>query len=205
MHAAAFLSVTAVIFKDQLNLRVALLVSILLSTAYHLFKIPEPAWQEVFWNVVTFIIGLGMAVRVLLDRTHFGLSDIEEQLFAAFAALSPGEFRRLVRAGRWRRAEGGAILTREGEPLDRLFYVLEGEVRVRKGEREFVTPAQTFIGEIAFLHDTPASATVTAAAGALYYEWPVGVLHRHLGRRGDLEASILRVIGLDMAMKVARS
>ena len=205
MHAAALLSVAAMAFRDQLKLRAILLLSILCNIVYHLAKNPGPAWQEVFWNVVTFAITLKVLAQIVLDRTHIGLTEDEETLFAAFRYLTPGEFRQLMKVGVWRRAGEKETLTIEGKLPDRLFYVLEGDILIRKGEREVKIGPRTFIGEVAFLHHTPASATVELSDGARYIEWPVAALHRKIGSRNSLEASIHRLIGLDMAMKIARA
>jgi CRP-like cAMP-binding protein len=86
-----------------------------------------------------------------------------------------------------------------------LFYVLRGAVSIEKSGRQFAVEARTFIGEVAFLHNTPASATVVLEPGARYLEWPVGSLQRKIGRRHSLNHSVLRLIGLDMALKIARS
>jgi hypothetical protein len=73
MHAAALLSFAALAFRDQLKLRSVLLISILLDFIYHLSRYPQPAWQEVFWNAVTFAITLKVLVEIIYDRTHIGL------------------------------------------------------------------------------------------------------------------------------------
>lgn len=205
MHAAALLSFAALAFRDQLKLRAVLLVSIALNTLYHLSRNPGPAWQEVFWNVVTFAITLKVLAQLVLDRTHIGLTAEEEELFSAFNSLTPGEFRALVKVGVWKTAEAAAVLTTEGALPDHLFFVLRGTIAIEKAGRRFTAPPRTFIGEVAFLHRTPASATVTLEPGGRYMEWPAGILQSKIGSRHSLNTSISRLIGLDMALKIARS
>jgi len=205
MHAAALLSFAALAFRDQLKLRAVLLVSITLDFVYHLSKAPGPAWQEVFWNVVTFAITLKVLAQIVLDRTHLGLGAEDEELFAALGSLTPGEYRELVKVATWKTAEEPTVLATEGSDLHTLFYVLRGEITIDKAERSFIVCPKTFIGEVAFLHRTPASATVVVGPGARYLEWPVAVLQRKIGSRHSLNSSVIRLIGLDMALKIARS
>lgn len=97
MHCAAIISVAALALRDQLKLRAVLLVSILLSALYNDLKDPGPAWQEMFWNAVTFGINLKVLVQIILDRSAIGFSPEEQELFAALQMLSPGEFRSILK------------------------------------------------------------------------------------------------------------
>jgi len=205
MHAAALLSFIALAFRDQLKLRAVLLVSIFLEALFHIVSVDGPSWQEVFWNVVTFGITLAVLIQIAIDRSHFGLTQEQKALFDNFPGLTPGEFRVLLRVGRWCTATEGTVLTQEGVVPDNLYYVLTGRTHIRKGDREIRIDPKTFIGEIAFLHGSPASATVTLEPGARYYEWPVAKLKGRINKHETLTPAMTRLIGLDMALKVARS
>jgi hypothetical protein len=205
MHAAALISLSAMAFKDQLKLRFFLLFSIILSIAYHFNEDRGPAWGEIFWNVITFIVTLIVLVQLTLDRTHLGLSLEEEELFGTMNSLTPGEFRALLKVGVWKTAEACTTLTTEGLRPEHLFYVFSGAINIDKGGRQIVVAPKTFIGEVAFLHDTTASATVTLEPGARYLQWPVARLQQKIGARNALKNSVMRLIGMDMALKIARA
>jgi CRP-like cAMP-binding protein len=141
----------------------------------------------------------------MLDRTHFGLSAEEEELFTAMDSISPGEFRDLLKVAAWKTAESRCELTQEGVMPEHLFYVLRGGVHIDKGGRQIAIAAKTFIGEVAFLHGSPASATVSLDPGARYLQWSVAELKDTIGSRGELRTTVMRLIGMDMALKIARS
>lgn len=204
-HASGALSVLALGFRGQLKLRFTLFLSILLGMVLRAIQEPPPDWQDEFWYTVTLIIDvIGMA-QIVFDRTHFGLSADEEELFHDFGNLTPGEFRQLVKLARWNRTDEPRTLTREDERPDRLFYVLEGSISVEKGGRTVELEAKTFIGEIAFLRDRTASATVTVAAGSRTIEWNAAELNRYLDRHPSLKVAVNRLLAADMAMKVAKA
>ena len=205
MHAGAFLSLVALAFRGPLKLRSLLVFSILCSTIYHAIQQPNPSWQELPWNMVTFVINIVVLSQIVLDRTHLGLTAREEELFTAFEHLSPGEFRQVMAMASWHQASESTCLTEEGVLPAELYYVLEGDLHLEKEGRAFSTAPRTFIGEVAFLRETPASATVRLAPGARYVVWPTAALKLRMKKQASLKTALHHLIGLDMATKVARS
>ena len=123
------------------------------------------------------------------------MSEEDRRLHGLLDALTPGEFRRLMRAGSWHRADGAVTITHENRPLGRLTYVLDGTITIDKAGHRFTVEPPTFIGEVAFLTDRPASATVTLSSGARYVTWDMGRLRRILLREPSLR------IGLGAALQ----
>jgi hypothetical protein len=205
LHLAGLVSVGALALKDQLKLRGVLMVSLTCSALSHVVGLAHPAWPDLFWNAVSLIINVYVLAQLILDRTHFGLSREQEKLFSAFKVLTPGEFRALEGVAEWKTAQAGETLTTEGVIPDHLYYVLDGEVKIAKGDRAFTIRPKAFIGEVAYLHDQPASATVTLSDGARYLRWDVGVLERRLDSRAALRTALMRLLSLDTAQKVAGS
>jgi CRP-like cAMP-binding protein len=83
--------------------------------------------------------------------------------YSLFGGLLPEEIeaiRPLMGAGSY---AAGAEIMSEGEPNDRIYFILEGRVRIEKGGLTLATLAEgdTF-GEMEFLDVMPAAATVRA-------------------------------------------
>jgi hypothetical protein len=203
VHVAALFNVSGMFFRDQLLLRALILVSTLLYIVYYLIVPPTPLWDAIAWCVV--LIGVNSVVMVLiaLDRKAFRLTDPELRLFKSLLTFSPGEFRRLMKLARWQQAHEPQTLTVEGKPAEALFFVIDGTVDVYKQERSFSVPPGIFIGEIGFLLDRPASATVRLQAGARYVEWSREQLTLLLKKHPSLKTALEARLNIDLASKIA--
>lgn len=206
VHVAALIGVAAMMFRSPLLLRGLLLASTTLYIVYYLAVPAVPMWAPIFWSAVTIAINGTMMARIVLDRTQFRLTPDEQRLHAVLGdALSHGAFRQLMALATWRIAETPRILTREGAPVESLFYVVDGGLGITKSGKSFPIAAGTFIGEVAFLRRTTASATATLQPGARYVEWPAAALDRLLGRNPALRTAFGSLLNEDMAAKVAKA
>ena len=205
MHCAAIISVAALALRDQLKLRAVLLVSIALNAIYNALTTP-PNYQSIFWNGVMSVINLIVLVQIILDRTHIGMSVEENELFSAFRMLTPGGISLHRQACPVEYGQRG----RDHDPRGRkasqslLRPDRHGNYRKKSG-RSFCVGPKTFIGEIAFLNGSVASATATLDGGARYVSWPIADLDKRIQGRQALKHAVVRLISFDMAMKVARS
>jgi CRP-like cAMP-binding protein len=85
----------------------------------------------------------------------------------------------LVRAGRSVDIPDGEAIIREGEPIDSLFFVTGGELRVTTGANRVELArlgTGEVVGEISYVDDRPPTATVTAVEDARVLAIPRRVL-----------------------------
>ena len=84
-----------------------------------------------------------------------------------FARLTERELLRVMQSVEVRAFADGATVIREGDKGDELFIVLEGKVRVSRGEQTLthLGPGE-HVGEMALIRSVPRSATVTAVGNA---------------------------------------
>ena len=84
-----------------------------------------------------------------------------------FERLTERELLRVMQAVEVRAFNDGDVVIREGDKGDELFIVLEGKVRVSRGEQTLTHLGQgEHVGEMALIRSVPRSATVTAVGGA---------------------------------------
>jgi len=206
VHLGAALYLVGFLFRDQILLRAFIIGGDAVYISYFYFVPGVPLWGGIFWSAVFALVNAVMIARIMADRTAFRMTPEERQLFELLGTLSPGEFRRLVKAGHWLTATGTTLLAEEDRPLERLYYVLDGEIVIGKTGRDpFTVAPRTFIGEVAFLLPRPASATLTVTAGTRYVSWDRAALRRLQLRAPSLAFALAAALNRDMAAKVARA
>jgi hypothetical protein len=205
IHLGAILYLVCFLFRDQIWLRSFAILGDLVYTGYYFVAAGEPLWSAMIYSTLNMAINLFMLAMILRDRRQLPLGDNDLRLYQSFTGMTPGDFRRLTNIGSWHRAEEAVKLTEEGRGLDRLYFVLQGDLEVRKGDRLIPVADRIFIGEIAYLNRVPASATVTAKPGAHFISWAHHDLAKLTGRYETLRQSLSQLLSADMAMKVARS
>jgi len=79
-----------------------------------------------------------------------------------FAHLSAAEIADIMRLLRAQTIESGEILVRRGDPATSMYFITAGEVEIALPNQHVRLSDGTFFGEIALLHRTKRSGTVTA-------------------------------------------
>jgi serine/threonine protein phosphatase PrpC len=119
-------------------------------------------------NITTIVVKLGeegvqdvaRAKRLALKRDVLGKMPL-------FARLSERELLRVMQAVEVREYADGAVVIKEGDKGDELFIVLDGHLRVMRGDAVLndLGPGE-HVGEMALIRSVPRSATVVAVGKA---------------------------------------
>jgi Cyclic nucleotide-binding domain len=205
IHIGAILYLVCFLFRNQILLRCFAVAGDIAYTAYYYGVSSQPLWDAMFWSSTNILVNCVMLFILYRENRQSILGDNELKLYRSLNALTPGEFRRLTSLGKWKSATEGTILTVEGQKLDRLYYILEGEVDIEKSGRKIEVKPELFIGEIAFLLQKPATATVKLKTGSLYIEWDHSVLQKAFQKQEGLKHALSALLSTDLATKVARS
>lgn len=205
VHVAAIFTLVCFLFRDQIKLRIFAAMGDILLSAYYCLAFPEPLWNPLVWSVMNVVINTTMILIILQDGRVLQMSDDEMTLFRNLPSLSPGQFRKLMKKAEWHRTEDRQTLTSEAEDLHDLYYVLEGPVTITKAGRDTVVDPRIFIGEIALLRDSPASASVSVGAGSVYVKWRQHDLKSMFKANEDFRTAFSNLLNSDMAGKVARA
>lgn len=191
--------------RDELRLRVFMLSGSALYLFYYYNLAAAPLWEPVITNAVLGYVNIAMIAVIALERTTFAMSRHNESLFHHFTMLTPGQFRRLMKSARAVTAEEPVSLTRQGAPVDRLWYVHHGAVQIDKTGREVRVEDPMFVGELAFITGASASASVTLDAGARYLEWDSVTLRAMTRKSPRLNVALQAQFNVDLVSKVIRS
>jgi len=110
---------------------------------------------------------------------------------------------RLLLAGELRDIARGTTLAEENKALDKLYFLCDGRVRVTIGGREISHLAKgNFVGEVAFLAEKPATATVIAEEDSRALVFERGSLSRFFQKEAEVAGLIYQLLGRELANKI---
>lgn len=109
-------------------------------------------------------------------------------------------------AGHWIDGEMGAYLTREGEAVDHLTYILDGSAEIiSSGKPIAVCGAHSYIGELTAISGEPATASVRLLVPSRYFCIGVRLLREKLLRDAEIRANLELSVSREMLHKLKRS
>jgi CRP-like cAMP-binding protein len=119
-------------------------------------------------NITTIVVRVGEEGAV--DAAQAKRLALKRDVLAnmpLFARLTERELLRVMQAVQVREFRDGELVIREGDRGDELFIVLEGKVRVSRGDQTLLELGQgEHVGEMALIRSVPRSASVTAVGAA---------------------------------------
>lgn len=144
------------------------------------------------WSGAISALALIFAGRRLWEDNNVRFSADEQHMVATlFNELPKGRARHLVDQGVWLNGKAGDVLTREGETVDHLYYLVEGEARVLSmGIEVGLCRPGDLIGELTVLSGETASATVILAAPARFWCAPAEDLRPYVEAHDDIRRAI---------------
>lgn len=145
------------------------------------------AWSGAIAGLCLILIG-----RRLWEDNKVRFSPDEQHMVATlFEELPKSRARHLVDQGVWLNGRAGDVLTREGEPVDHLYYLAEGEARVLSfGSQVGLCRPGDLIGELTVLSGETASATVILNMPARFWCAPAEDLRPYVEAHEDIRRAI---------------
>ncbi|MEL6641137.1 MAG: cyclic nucleotide-binding domain-containing protein [Pseudomonadota bacterium] len=190
---------------NQVGLRLTMMAGSGCYIIYYSIAGDTPLWGAIYGSILmicTNVIGLS---ALYLRNAHISVPRSSEDIFPLFYPVRPGDFRALMRLGSRKILNEERIITREGQPLEKLFFIIRGTAQVVKRRNAFPVPGPVFAGEVAYLLEARSSATMILPAGSEIIEWDVSKLRRAIRRKPRLKLALDAVISRDLANKVSLS
>ena len=117
--------------------------------------------------------------------------------------FAPDEFTALLHRGTWAVAGRGTKLVKQGEELNRVFFIHSGRLAVRVDGNEVVQrQGGQFVGEISYLTKAAATATVEILEPTRYLFWDRPLLERLIEEEPTLYYAMLSSMNLDLITKL---
>ena len=204
IHASNVIWLGALLVRDVLWLRLLMVVAGAVVLPYYVAQRP-PLWAPVLWGLVFIGINIVQIGLLLLERRPVHMTEPEQRLYrTAFRSLTPREFVRLIKVGRWEEAASSDCIVEQGTVLNTIMVILSGKVAVKVDGRTVATLGEgQFIGEMSYLTGGPTSARVEAMVPTKYVTWQKAQLDEFLNKSTELRAALQLVIGRDLVAKLA--
>jgi Cyclic nucleotide-binding domain len=126
-----------------------------------------------------------------------------EALRSVFTGLDDVQIARLLIAGRFNDIAKGTMLAEENKPLETLFFICTGHVKVTIAGREVAHLEKgNFVGEIAFLTEKPATATVVAEDRVRALVFERAELNQFFRNEAEVAGLVYQLLGRELAQKI---
>lgn len=156
------------------------------------------------WDVVFIAINLHQLYRLMRDRLSLRLPEKDRELLRkALTGLDDAKIARLLGAGALCDLPSGTTLAEENQALDKLYFLCAGRVAVTIAGRAVSQLEEgNFVGEVAFLTERPATATVVAETPVRALAFDRDTLKRFFKNETEVAGLIYQLIGRELAHKI---
>ena len=208
-HLAFLLTAVSFLLKDIILLRTTAVVSSIVGIGYNYFSVSGPNWLPIIWLSIFAIINATRTIGVLREKLSINFSEEEKELYeTVFSNFNTVEYMKLFRTADWKNFPAGHVIAKEGEQIDGVYMLYNGEVSVvRNGTKIGRSRDGAMIGEMSFIKggNTPASATVVSTKNCKCVFWPKVELRALLPRNPAIDVSLKHVFSVDLAKKLETS
>lgn len=204
-HLAYALLVAAALAAQGTRIRMLLGAAGAAGLADALMRGNDPA--AIAWMAA--LLGAALLPLTLRGRNPFArrgarFTDQDRKVADSLVAgVSEQRARHLIDQGLWLSGDKGDMLTREGEPIENLYYLAEGEARVMSMGRQVGTCGPgDLIGELTILSGERASATVILDGPARFWCAPAKSLRPYVEAHEDIKRAVGQGIAGALKAKV---
>ena len=154
------------------------------------------------WDLVFIAINLYQLYRLMKDRLSRLPEEDRELLRRLLAGLDDAQIARLLRAGELRDLASGTQLADENEKLEKVYFICERRAAVTIAGREVShLDRGNFIGEVDFLTNRPATATVVAESDLRALVFDRAKLNQFFDNETEVPGLIYQLMGRELAHK----
>lgn len=203
LHAANIILVVGYSVRDILWLRLLAAASSLIALPFYFLQ-PSTLWAPILWTILFAGINLFQSWRLYVERRPVQLTPEEEQVRRlAFPDLPPRKLLQTLRLGVWTTEAAGKHLIESGKVPESLALLVQGKVRVAKGERILGDlAAGDFVGSALLMTGVAADVDAVVTELARTVCWQVATLETYLNANPEVRIAMLNHLSRDLAAKV---
>lgn len=172
---------------------------------YYFIRPGQPLWVQFGESLVFIAINAYHLVRLWQERRAQELKGEYAQLFRQnFSLFSPGEFRRLMKMGRWATVPPGTRMLTRGQRVEDVIFFVDGGADVYLDEGRCVGSMEPggVAGEVSFFKAGAATAHVDTHTESRVFLLPHEVILLLKERHPELYIKVSYVLGQHVAFKL---
>ncbi len=202
-HLSYILIAISYWLTDIFWLRIVAVVGLSLEILYFLLSGGDLR-TGIGWDLVFILINLYQIYWLVQDRLSLRLPEKDRELLRrVLTGLSDAQIARLLNAGALCNLPAGTKLAVENQALEKLYFLCAGRVGVTIGGRDVSQLEEgNFVGEVAFLTERPATATVIAETEVRALAFDRDKLKRFFQGETQVAGLIYQLIGRELAHKI---
>jgi len=156
------------------------------------------------WDLIFIVINLYQLSRLVRERLSLRLPEKDRELLRkALTGLNDAQISRLLGAGTLCDLAEDTTLAEENRELEKLYFICDGRVAVSIAGREVAHLKEgNFVGEVAFLTERPATATVVTASPVRALAFERETLKEFFRNETEVAGLIYQLIGRELAHKI---
>lgn len=205
---SSILTVVAYYMRDILYLRIIASLAFISAICYFYFFPSEPLWIVINWKILFLLINLVQIAILLIERRATTLSAEEEEIMyeLGFSKLTKGEFKKVLKYGVFMSIPSGHTVIEQGlYPVENIYFMVHGlaEVLIDGCEIGVCRPGN-FVGEISFITNRAATATVKAVEEIKVFQWKQNDLLNFFLEEKEIMIKVQNIINLDLINKILK-
>jgi CRP-like cAMP-binding protein len=193
------------LMRDMLHLRVWSIISALLWVSYFTAYAEKDLWFNAEWKIFIVLINAIQVFLLLRERAHAYRTIFKDQYLhlVCFSKLSEDEFKRILHVGKPMKFSPKHVLVHQGKNPQQLFIITKGKASVKNGNEIIAFCREgNFVGEMSFLTQRPATATVEALEPLEVVAWDQEKLRSFLKREPSIMEKMQEVFNFSLIEKL---
>ncbi len=200
-NLAFILIACSLMVKDIFWLRLISVTASTISIIYNFNVTNTPLWVPIGWNLFFISLNIYHVAKIVYGNKLVHLNSKEDELYRLlFKNLTLLEFKKLMSISEWRKIDSNFILVNQGQIMSNLFLIYNGKVSIHVNDKEVnVLKDGHFVGEMSFLSNEKASATVKSIYPTELIVWNQEKLKALISRSPSIVYSLQSAMGLQLS------
>ncbi len=164
-------------------------------------------YVSMFWESLFSLVNIAQLIILQIENRRGRFSE-DEALFikSCLSGIERAHARKLVKLGAWTEVQEEVTLITQGTSPPQLKFLVGGEARVERNNRIIgMVECGDFLGEMSYLTEKPATASVITTLPTRYLAFDRKVLRAHLDKNSEVRHALEASFNRNLVDKLAKT